>query len=380
MHADCQRQPELLWQVSLAFSMQAVARVHRISGELRNRIKWQVHLGIPARDILQQDRARLVDKYAAQHGIVQHEEALAALVEGEGSRDWLLSSKDIANIRMLAEREEWRFADNDQLSVRFWCQQNPGKVLYFHEQAPMEGTRDYYHYHAADAAAAAAVLGRAGKQQAGQGSLNRTGDEENAADEDGAAGQQGGSAEQLEPALAGADDDLDRPERIDLRRETSAAPALPELVDWVPGFQVNPYNWTSFSIAIMLPLGVAAAKRWGPQCPLQMDSTFGCNKQKFPLFTLLAMDEHKQAHRLPDMQPGEGGAHPGCRGRLRAQRTPTPVPIGFLICSQERVKLIQECLEAVTKRVSPTACTVHGASAKPTTPESGWPATMHRSV
>ena len=56
----------------------------------------------------------------------------------------------------------------------------------------------------------------------------------------------------------------------------------------------NVDNWTTFILAIMRPSGVAMAAKFGHRRPLQMDATFGTNNLKFPLFTILVVDDHGQ--------------------------------------------------------------------------------------
>lgn len=78
----------------------------------------------------------------------------------------------------------------------------------------------------------------------------------------------------------------------------------------------DPTQWTPFSIAVMQDCNVDAAIRFGHGRSLQFDSTFNCNTQKFPLYTLVVVDDHKKA-----------------------------VPIAFLICNQDRADLLQKFSE-----------------------------------
>ena len=72
----------------------------------------------------------------------------------------------------------------------------------------------------------------------------------------------------------------------------------------------------------MKECNVANAIRFGHGRPLIMDATFGSNREKFPLFTLLAVDDHNNG-----------------------------VPIAWAIISQERTEAIAAFLGAVRQRV-----------------------------
>ena len=154
-------------------------------------------------------------------------------------------------------------------------------MLYLHEQVPKENTPVHQQCYAADAAAAAAALKRAARfieQMAEQGITNKARDKDSGAgvvdNSDGAAEQQDDRDDPLEPASAGANNSLDDPAHIDLQREAAATSVAAGFVDLQPSFHSDPANWTAFSLAIMLPSGIAAAKRRAHQGTLQLDSTF----------------------------------------------------------------------------------------------------------
>ena len=88
-------------------------------------------------------------------------------------------------------------------------------------------------------------------------------------------------------------------------------------------FVCNVDNWTTFILAIMRPSGVAMAAKYGHRRPLQMDATFGTNNLKFPLFTILVVDEH-----------GQG------------------IPVAWMLCSRELTECITAFLQAFKQRVS----------------------------
>ncbi|BDA47435.1 hypothetical protein COCOBI_10-2830 [Coccomyxa sp. Obi] len=123
-----------------------------------------------------------------------------------------------------------------------------------------------------------------------------------------------------DPAFLGANADLNRPETINLDRSGQVESV--SISANGQHFTYNVNNWTPFCCAIMTQSAVEAAIKWGHNSVLQLDSTFGSNAQKFPLFTLLAVDEDFKG-----------------------------VPLAFLVASHERVELIKEFLEAVSAKV-----------------------------
>ena len=304
-------------------ALQALPSNHRISDQLRSEVQQQLLLGVPTREIQQRCRDKLLDQFMSEHKLTDRNHALTEYCSSQPPRDWHLSAQDINNIRREADRCTWRFHEDPQTSVRMWVTQNPGAVLYMEEQEPIEGTPDYAFVHRAQQAAAAAATAKG--SQVGlskQGSVHGSG--EDAGAEDGSARCQDevvGAA--TEEPFAGANDRLDRPELINLERADCPALLQYSCVDGTGApIDFNPLNWKPFTIAVMPPENVAVAIKLGHGRSLQLDSTFGSNAQKFPFFTLLAVDKH-----------GKG------------------VPLAYLICSHEREDLIQRFLEAVRDEV-----------------------------
>ena len=225
-----------------------------------------------------------------------------------------MSAQDIANIGTEVDKQNWRFDSEPQCSVLMWGQQHKEDVLYVDEQRPKHGTPDYKHFQALQNEAAAAHRAAVAGKGSARGHASAGRDDADADAED--------TEQPAEPAFRGADDLLELPEHIDLDRDTPEDAALPDMCRFDPDFQWNPLNWEPFSIAVMTAGGVAAAVKWGHGCSLQLDSTFGCNQQRFPVFTLLAVD----------------GQNHG-------------VPLAYLICSHERADLIQKFLQAAADRV-----------------------------
>ena len=301
--------------------------------------------GISNADIVQQNRDEFVDQYMAQHPHISDRiQAAAELARSKPSKDFSLDNQGVANFRRKLDERDWMFSSNPQESVSLWAQQNCKDTLYLDLQKPLEGSADEKYLKGLQqrlsaAPAAAAAVAPAHVESAG--SAPAAGPGPSAAAAAGAApaqvepgtalpaaglGQE--EAEEhdsvptdaaLDPAFDGADDDLSRPEAINLNRDQQPHLAVPA-VKCKEGvvYTFDPLQWTPFGIAVMQDCNVEAAIRWGHNRPLQFDSTFNCNTQKFPLYTLVVVDKHNQA-----------------------------VPIAYLISSQERADLLQKFLEAV---------------------------------
>ena len=118
-------------------------------------------------------------------------DALKTLSEQQMPRDFYLSLQDIASISQAEDRNTWRLAEIPQESVLLWADQNPDKVLYMHEQQPLEGTRD-------------CELIASMRQQAAQRASMHT--ESGQREKSGSPGKNKGDDCLVKPAFAGADE------------------------------------------------------------------------------------------------------------------------------------------------------------------------------
>ena len=122
--------------------LQAVLRAHRLSREVRKEVLLQRRLGVPARDIIHRNQDSYIARMMAEGKVASRDDALRTLSEQQIPRDFYLSLQDVANIGRTEDGETWRLAENPQESVLLWAAQNPDKVLYMHEQQPLQGTKD----------------------------------------------------------------------------------------------------------------------------------------------------------------------------------------------------------------------------------------------
>ena len=282
---------------------------HRISEALRMRVQLKIHRGLSNADIVQQNKDEFLDQYMVQHPDIT-DRITAARMYGQSKppKDYFLTSMDVANVRRGLDKREWMFSDNPQESVHMWAQQNNADVLYLDLQKPKEGSQDHAFLAAGQQRSGAPTAGTA------KGSGAATEAEEHDSTPAGAA---------LDPAFDGADDDLSRPESLILERDTQPHLADPRISSEAGRvYHFDPAQWTHFAIGVMQDCNVEAAIRWGHMRPLQLDSTFNCNTQKFPVYTLVVVDDHNKA-----------------------------VPIAFCICSQERADLLERFIKAVTDKV-----------------------------
>lgn len=275
--------------------------------------------GVPAREIVKRVRESIIAEYMLQHDLTDRNAALTAYMDSQpyNLRDFNISHQDIANIRLSTDRQTWRFAEQPQLSVRMWAQQNPDSLLYLDEQKPTEGTDDYAHLQELRQQAVEALRAKRASQ-GNAADLGKNPEAGQPADPEGDLPPD----DPVEPAFAGADDSLDRPAEIDLNRPQPSAEDVLNFVGLDPKFPWDINNWDDFSIAILPPANITAALKWGKNRPLQLDSTFGCNAQKFPMFSIVAVDDS-----------GRG------------------IPLAFLITSREREELIQKFLKSFRDKV-----------------------------
>ena len=56
-------------------------------------------------------------------------------------------------------------------------------------------------------------------------------------------------------------------------------------------FTCHPDNWKPFQLDWTREVNVADAIKWGHNRQVQIDATFGSNNLKFPLFTLVVIDD-----------------------------------------------------------------------------------------
>ncbi|CAL8469418.1 g8959 [Coccomyxa elongata] len=295
---------------------------HRISAALRSRVQLKIKRGVLDADIVQQNRDEHADAFMAKHpNITSRLEASRQLTLSNPPRDYFLNPMDVANIRRALEQSDWMFSENPQQTIAMWAQQNHDDVLYLDLQRPIEGTSDHQFCTATqqgklvaptpvadptpaldndEPSSCAAQQGpgpSASQQESGSAAIS-TG---SMALEPAA----GPAAPIMEPAFNGADTNMEKPKTINLDRVDGPQLAAPTATIKGGGVrQCDPTQWTPFSIAVMQDCNVDAAIRFGHGRSLHFDSTFDCNTQKFPLYTLVVVDDHKKA-----------------------------VPIAFLICS-----------------------------------------------
>lgn len=324
----------------------------RLSDNVREEILQHIMHGVPNSDIVQRIKDGFIsahmeknaDRLCTSSSQNVREAGMRDFLESGPPRDFYITEMDVANLRREVDKLQWQFDEDVQKSAVLFCLQNSADILYNHQQRPRPGTPDYDFF-----------LSQLGREASGsmcsfmdcqpgqvysplaqppapmcslfvQPAAPQIRGEAGCHDMEpqplpgGQVTLQDSDVAGADPAFLGANVDLNRPETINLDRLEQV-----ESVDIsVNGkqFTYNINNWTPFCCAIMTRSGVEAAIKWGHNSVLQLDSTFGSNAQKFPLFTLLAVDEHSKG-----------------------------VPLAYLVASHERVELIQEFLEAVKAKV-----------------------------
>ena len=274
-------------------------------------IRTKLSAGLEPAEIVRQNSDKFISTHMLERGIMDRDEGRISLESSQAPRDYFLSYADVANIKEKVDREQWKFSENTQQSLRVFVEQHADDILLYTEQEPIKGTPDYeYMMQRCTMGSQAAGAGQGSGGMHGPTAVPFYTD---------LGSQPAESSEGLvEPAWRGAHADLDRPDTINLDR--SGQPSAVKMAD--ANFTLNAENWSLFQLAFMKNCNVADAMRFGHGRPLIMDATFGSNKEKFPLFTLLAVDDHNNG-----------------------------VPIAWATISQERTEAIAAFLEAVKQRV-----------------------------
>lgn len=282
----------------------------RVSPELKETVRTKLLQGLEPAEIVRQNSDKFISSHMLERGIMDRDEGRVSLESSQPPRDYYLSYADVANIKEKVDREQWKFSENTQQSVRMFVEQHAEDILLYKEQEPIEGTPDYeYMMQQRTLVSQAAGAGQGSGCIDGQAAVPFYTDLESQPAES--------SEGPVESAWRGAEADLDRPETINLDRSGQAS--LVRSAD--ANLILKAENWCLFELAWMKKCNVVDAIRFGHGRPLIMDTTFGTNREKFPLITILAMDDHNNG-----------------------------VPIAWSIISRERTEAIAAFLEAVRQR------------------------------
>ncbi|CAL8465892.1 g5428 [Coccomyxa elongata] len=319
----------------------------RISAELKDTVTAKLLQGLEPAEIVRQNVDCFISSHMVEKGIMDRDEGRVSLEASQPPRDYFLSYADVANLKDKVDKQQWKFSENTQQSLRMFVEQNSSDILLYSEQEPIKGTADYNHM----------MQGRTVSQTVEAGKCS--GHNEQAACplytdlgiEPAEVGQ--GSAEL---AWGCTQVDLNQPPAIDQDRNGQANTVKSADAN----FTFNADNWTLFQLAFMKTCNVDNAVHFGHGRPLIMDATFGTNREKMPLITLLVVDDH-----------GNG------------------VPIAWGIISQEKTEAIAAFLKAVRQRVrqeqpdwDPScilvdACAAEIAATEMSFPSSVWPFICH---
>lgn len=262
--------------------------------------------GLEPAEIVRQNTDDFITSHMVERGLMDRDEARISLEATDVPRDYYLSYQDVANLKKEVDRQEWRFSENCQQSLQMFAEQNAADILIFKEQEPIVGTADYKHIMRQYTAGSQTVQG---VREAALPFYTELGSQPGDSEEGGGP---------VEPAWTGTEATLHSLESISL--DCSGQASSVRSADG--SFTFNAENWTLFELAFMKECNVDNAIRFGHGRPLLMDATFGTNREKFPMITLLAVDEH-----------GNG------------------LPIAWSVISQERTEAIAAFLQAVRQRV-----------------------------
>ena len=109
-----------------------------ISGELRDFVHNQIKESVPAQEIIEKNRTRLLDAFMVDHELTDRAAALSAFLDAQAGRDWDLSAQDVANIGTEADKQKRRRDSEPQRSVLVRAQQHKEDVQHVDEQRPKQ--------------------------------------------------------------------------------------------------------------------------------------------------------------------------------------------------------------------------------------------------
>lgn len=301
----------------------------RLSKAVKARVESLLLEGLEPAVVMERIRTKYLTDFMIAHNLCDRQAALTQFLESCPPRDYHISEADIANTKVELDKRLWRFSSNQQESLLLKAQMDKDSVLYCTQQKPIKGTPDYEWFMSLPGMAATSQPGNHADPVEPVFSFYNDEPEQFAAPQkEQPAGSQREVAELVRPSKDAPRTEAETAELAeqysinDLGRECQPDQFVSHRGE--KPFVCSIYNWEAFELATMTEQNVADAIKYGDGKPLQCDATFGTNGLKFPLFTLVAVDDH-----------GNG------------------IPIGHMVCSSETVECITHFLEAVKKRVSP---------------------------
>jgi len=275
---------------------------------------------------VRQNQERHILEHMAAYGITDKVKGTQSFLKTEQSRDWRLTIQDVLNMKADLDKKMWRFHPNQQQSIRMWTQQHPEDVLLYEEQQPLRGTPDY-EYYTADQDPTEATTGSSVERSTTTTGFPFFSDPEhtlevqaNSVAEE-ALAEESTENDRVPAAIeSGNSNSIWLPEAPDLPRSQAATADVYRNGKKVFTYDAN--NWTDFNLAFTTQFGIEAALKYGHERPLIMDSTFGTNNLKFPLTTVMVVDDHNNG-----------------------------IPVAWLMSSSESIESVSKFLTAFRSRV-----------------------------
>ena len=194
----------------------------RISPELKAAIRTKLLQGLEPAEIVRHNSDTFISTHMLERGIMDRDKGRISLESSQAPRDYYLNYADVANIKEKVDRQQWKFSDNTQQSLRIFVEQHVDDILLYKEQEPIKGTPDYDYMMqrcTVGSQAAGAAQGSGGMHEATAVPFYTDLGSQPAESSEGP----------VEPAWRGAQADLDRPETINLDR--SGQPSTVKVAD-----------------------------------------------------------------------------------------------------------------------------------------------------
>lgn len=115
----------------------------RISAELKDTVTAKLLQGLEPAEIVRQNVDCFISSHMVERGIMDRDEGRVSLEASQPPRDYFLSYADVANFKDKVDKQQWKFSENTQQSLRIFVEQNSSDILLYSEQEPIKGTADY---------------------------------------------------------------------------------------------------------------------------------------------------------------------------------------------------------------------------------------------
>ena len=114
----------------------------RLSEGKRAQILRQVHAGMSARQIVEQNQEQWLEAYMVTHSLEDRHAAMMQFMASGPPRDFYVVVNDVTRARDTLRKEQWRHHPDELCSLALWAHKNAADVLIIQFQKVLPGTAD----------------------------------------------------------------------------------------------------------------------------------------------------------------------------------------------------------------------------------------------